>query len=476
MLPLAAAGALGLKAGAARADESAEGRPLPALGSEFPPDFSWGVATAAPQVEGAAALDGKGPSIWDVWARIPGNIRNGDTLDVACDHYHRFPDDFRMMADLGVRHYRLSIAWPRIYPLGRGQVNSRGLDFYHRLFDELEGHGITPYVTMFHWDLPAALGDEGGWRVRGVTDAFAQYADTIVRAYADRVKHWITLNEIFCFTQLAYGSGSMAPGARDGEAVVNQAYHHALICHGHGVRAVREHGGPGAQVGLTDNPSIPVPLTETPGDAAAARELFVRRNIRVLPPIYRGHYDERYLAEAGAAAPKFTEDDFRLISLPTDFLGMNIYTGEFVREGAAGRAEGVPFPPHYPVADSPWLKLNARAMYWGPRLAAEAYGVGRIYVTENGAGYDDQPPANAEVPDLHRLEYIRACLRELRRGIADGAPVRGYFLWSLLDNFEWADGYSRRFGIVYNDFATQKRTPKMSAKWYSRVIGGNRLL
>jgi beta-glucosidase len=204
--------------------------------------------------------------------------------------------------------------------------------------------------------------------------------------------------------------------------------------------------------------------------------LFVRRNIRVLPPIYRGHYDERYLAEAGAAAPKFTEGDFRLISLPTDFLGMNIYTGEFVRAGGAGRAEGIPFPPHYPVADSPWLKLHARAMYWGPKLAAEAYGVGRIHVTENGAGYDDLPPANGEVPDLHRLEYIRACLRELRRAIADGAPVRGYFLWSLLDNFEWADGYSRRFGIVYNDFVTQRRTPKMSARWYSRVIGANRLV
>ena len=476
MLPLAAAGALGLKPDAARAGDPAEDPSLRQGASEFPPGFTWGVATAAPQIEGAASLDGKGPSIWDVWARTPGNIKNGDNLDVACDHYHRYPDDFRMMADLGVRNYRMSIAWPRIYPLGSGQVNQRGLDFYSRLFDELASHGITPFVTMFHWDLPAALEEAGGWRVRGVTDAFAQYADTIVKVYSDRVKHWITLNEIFCFTKLAYGGGDKAPGTKEGDAVVNQTYHHALICHGHGVRAVREHGGAGAQVGLTDNSSVPVPVMETAEDIAAARTRFARDNIRVLDPIYRGHYDEGYLAEAGAAAPRFEESDFRLICLPTDFLGLNIYTGGFVRAGEGGRAERVPFPPHYPVADSPWLKLNARAMYWAPRLAAEVYGVGRIYVTENGAGYDDLPPANGEVADLHRLEYLRACLRELRRGIADGAPVQGYFLWSLMDNFEWADGYTRRFGIVYNDFATQRRTPKMSARWYSRVIVGNRLV
>jgi beta-glucosidase len=475
ILPLAAAGALGLGPDAARADtpQAMGARPD---GSDFPPGFVWGVATAAPQIEGGASADGKGPSNWDVWARIPGNIKNGDNLDVACDHYHRYPQDFRMMADLGVRNYRMSIAWPRIYPLGRGQVNQKGIDFYHRLFDELAGHGITPYVTMFHWDLPAALEEEGGWKVRGVTDAFADYADTIVKAYAGQVKHWITLNEIYCFTRLAYGGGDKAPGTNEGDAVVNQTYHHALICHGHGVRAVREFGGAGAQVGLTDNSGIPVPVTETAEDIAAARSSFVRENIRVLDPIYRGHYDEKYLSGAGVAAPRFADSDFQLISLPTDYLGMNVYTGGFVRADASGGAEGVAFPPHFPVADSPWLKLNARAMYWGPRLAAEIYGISHIYITENGAGYDDSPPVNGEVPDLHRLEYVRACLRELRRAIADGVPVRGYFLWSLMDNFEWQDGYTRRFGIVYNDFKTQERTPKMSARWYSRVIGGNRLV
>jgi beta-glucosidase len=475
ILPLAAVGALGIKTDAAFADERAAVAGAMSVGSEFPPGFVWGVATAAPQIEGAAAVDGKGPSIWDAWAKIPGNIKNGDTLDVACDHYHLYPQDVRMMADLGIKNYRMSIAWPRIFPEGRGKVNQKGLDFYHRLLDELASNGITPYVTMFHWDLPQALGEEGGWRVRSVTDAFAVYADTIVKAYADKVKHWITLNEIYCFTQLSYGVGEMAPGTKEGPAVVNQAYHHAILSHGHGVRAVREFGGPGAQVGLTDNSMVAVPVSETPEDVEAARSWFVRNNIRVLDPIYRGHYDEKYLAEAGAAAPKFESTDFELISLPTDYLGMNIYTGFFVRAGE-GHPHPVPYPPRYPVAEGPWLKLVARALYWGPRFAAEVYGVSNIYITENGAGYYDLPPENGEVNDMHRLEYVRSCLRELRRGMADGVPVRGYFLWSLMDNFEWAYGYACRFGVVYNDFTTQKRTPKMSARWYSRVIAGNRLV
>jgi beta-glucosidase len=476
VIPLAAVGALGLGSGAIHADEASANAGAPSILPEFPPGFVWGVATAAPQIEGGAYEDGKGPSNWDVWARTPGNIKHGDNLDVSCDHYHRYPQDFRMMADMGIRNYRMSIAWPRIYPLGRGQVNPKGIDFYHRLFDELATHGITPYVTMFHWDLPAALEDAGGWRVRGVTDAFAAYADTIVRAYRGKVKHWITLNEIYCFTQLSYGVGEMAPGKREGPKVVNQAYHHALICHGHGVRAVRQYGGPDAKVGLTDNSTVSVPIVENAEDIAASREHFIRDNIRVLDPIYRGHYDEKYLSDAGAAAPKFLESDFKLITLPTDFLGMNIYTGNFVRAGRDGTPEMVPFPPHYPVADSPWLKLNARAMYWGPRMATEIYGIDKVYITENGAGYNDLAPANGEVLDLHRLEYVRACLRELRRGMADGVPVQGYFLWSLIDNFEWADGYARRFGIVYNDFATQVRTPKLSARWYSQVIAGNRIV
>ncbi len=442
----------------------------------FPSQFTWGVATAAAQIEGAAFTDGKGPSVWDTFCRKPGAVHNGDTLDVACDHYHRFDEDFALMRKLGLRNYRLSIAWPRIFPNGDGKVNQRGIDFYHRLFDSLERHGITPWVTMFHWDLPQALEDRGGWRVRGVVDAFANYADTIVRAYGSRVKRWITLNEIFCFTQLGYGNGQKAPGARESEAVVNQTYHHALLCHGHGVRAVREFGGRGAQVGLTDNAIVPVPVDLKPENIAAAKRAFVSENIRTLDAIFRGRYASAYLKAAGAAAPKVQRGDFKLISAPTDFIGFNIYTGHFVRAGKRGVPERLPFPSSYPRSDCSWLYLLPQVLYWGPKFFTELYGPLPIYVTEHGAGYNEEMDANGEVLDLHRRECVRNYLRELRAAMRDGAPVKGYFLWSFMDNYEWEDGYDRRFGIVHNDFKTQRRTPKLSAKWYADVIRTNSLI
>jgi beta-glucosidase len=442
----------------------------------FPENFVWGVAAAATQIEGAAWSEGKGPSVWDVFARQPGNVAGGDTPDVACDHYHRFEEDFALMADLGVRHYRLSIAWPRIHPQGRGAPNPRGLDFYHRLIDAALARGITPWVTMFHWDLPQALEDEGGWRVRGVTAAFEAYARTIVRAYGDRVKRWITLNEILCFTRLGYGDGSKAPGRRDGERVVNQTFHHALVCHGLGVRAVRELGGPGAEVGLADNAFIPVPVTETPRDIEAARQIFVRENARVLDPIHRGRYAPAYLAQAGADAPVVEPGDFELIAAPTDFLGLNIYTGTYVRAGTRGEPESLTVPADFPAASGSWQNLLPRALYWGPRLAEEIYGVKKIHIVENGAGYRDRPTGAGEIQDLHRLEYVRSCLGEMGRAIRAGVPIRGYFLWSFMDNFEWQDGYTQRFGIVHVDFATQRRTPKLSAGWYREVMRQNRLV
>lgn len=431
---------------------------------------------AAAQIEGAAFTDGKGASVWDAFARKPGAVANGDTLDHACDHYHRFDDDFSLMRSLGIRHYRLSIAWPRIFPKGRGEVNAAGLGFYHRLFDSLKKHGITPWVTMFHWDLPQALEDEGGWRNRSVVEAFATYADTIVQAFSGRVKNWITLNEIGVFLENGYGVGRHAPGRKEKPEVVNQAFHHAMLCHGHGVRAVREHGGKGARVGLTDNSRVTIPLTETAEDIGAAHEQFARRNARILEPMYRGEYGKNYLALTKGWLPKVASGDFELISQPTDFLGLNIYSGEIVRRGEDGRPQHIAYPENFPTADSPWLKLNARCMYWGPRLSAEVFGVKDIVITESGAGYNDLPPVKGEVFDIHRLEYIRACLRELRRSIADGTPVSGYFAWSFMDNFEWADGYDRRFGLVYTDFKTQVRTPKASGLWYSKVIRENALV
>jgi beta-glucosidase len=450
--------------------------PAKSSASSFPSTFVWGVATAAPQIEGGWDADGKGPSIWDVFSRKPGATNNGDTLDVACDHYHRYRDDFDLMASMGIKHYRMSIAWPRIMPTGVGSVNKAGVDFYNRVIDAALERGITPWVTMFHWDLPQALEEKGGWPERLVVDAFADYADEIVKAYGDRVKNWITLNEIAVFLENGYSTGRHAPGRREKFESVHQAFHHAVLCHGHGVRAVRQHGGKGARVGLTDNSTVTIPLTETKADIEAAYEQFARRNSRILEPIYRGSYGKNYLARTKGWMPKMGATDFELITQPTDFLGLNIYSGEMVRRGADGQPQHVVYPVNYPRADSPWLNLSARAMYWGPRLSAEVFGVQDTIITENGAGYNDVAPVNGEVQDLHRLEYVRNCLRELQRSIADGTPCSGYFGWSFMDNFEWADGYDRRFGLVYNDFKTQIRTIKASGHWFSQVVRQNALV
>lgn len=441
--------------------------------SIFPADFIWGVATAAPQIEGAAREAGKGESIWDVFARLPGKIRHGGTLDVACDHYHRYEEDLDLMMALGVKNYRFSIAWPRIQPDGMGDPNILGLDFYQRLIDALLERGITPWVTMFHWDLPQALEKRGGWPTRVVPDAFASYANILVKTFGDRVKRWITLNEITVFLEFGYLTGMHAPGRREALTTVNQAFHHALLCHGHGVRAVREYGGKGAQVGLTDNSRVPIPLTETEGDIAAARQCFAEWNCRVLEPIYTAGYGTSYLGANSGWLPKIWACDFEVIAQPTDFLGMNIYTGDCVTRGSDGQPLVLTYPERYPTADSPWLKWNPRCLYWGPRFAAEVYGARRIIITENGAGYDESHPRDGAVWDLHRIELMRGCLRELRRGIGDGHRVDGYFAWSLLDNFEWADGYARRFGLVHTDFETQVRTPKASASWYQQVMRTN---
>jgi len=421
--------------------------------------------------------DGKGESVWDRYARVPGKVHNGDNLDVACDHYGRFKEDFALMRSLGVKHYRLSLAWPRIYPQGDGALNQAGLDFYHRLFDAMQEAGITPWVTLFHWDLPQALEDRGGWVSRSTVKAFARYADTVVQAFGTKVKNWITLNEIRCFTQMGYADGGpKAPGRKEPAGVVNQTYHHALLSHGEAVRAVRQYGGPGARVGLTDNSDICVPVTETPADIAAAREWFAERNIHLLAPVYQGRYADSYLEKCGADAPHIAPGDMQLIGQRTDFLGLNIYVGSYVRAGADGRPQKLGLPANYPRADSPWLRLVPQAMYWGTRLAHEAYGVKEIYVTENGCGYNADAVVNGEVIDLHRRDFLRGYLRELHRAIRDGVPVAGYFLWSFMDNFEWEDGYERRFGIVHVDFATQKRTPKLSAHYYSAIMAANRVL
>lgn len=449
-------------------------RPRPAA---FPRGFAWGVATAAAQIEGAAFEDGKGESVWDRFARRPGAVLGGETPDAGCDHYHRFREDIALMRSLGVKHYRFSVAWPRVIPGGTGPVNAAGLGFYDRLVDALLEADITPWVTIFHWDLPQALEDRGGWRVRATADAFAPYADVVVRTLGDRVKRWITLNEIRCFTHMGYGWGDKAPGANEPAQVIRQTVHHALLCHGHGVRAVREHGGRGARVGITDNPPVPVPVTETEADIAAARRWWRDKNADMLGAVWTGRYEPSWLKAVGRDRPVVQRGDFALIGQPGDFVGLNIYTGAFVRAGR-GRApyEELTLPSEHPRTASPWHAHMPQVLYWGPRLAHEVYGAPEVYITESGFGYDDEPVVAGEVRDLHRRDGLRTYLLELRRACTDGVPVKGFFLWSFLDNFEWQDGYRRRFGIVHVDFPTQVRTPKLSAHWYAEVMRRNAVI
>ena len=447
----------------------------------FPKKFRWGVATAAPQIEGASTEDGKGESIWDRFGTVPGKIANGDTPATACDHYHRYRDDVQLMAGFGLKSYRLSVAWPRVVPGGRGAVNGAGLDFYDRLIDTLLEHGVTPFVTLFHWDLPQPLEDLGGWRVRATPEAYRDYAAAVVRRLGDRVKRWMTVNEITCFIGLGYGTGIHAPGAQEGQAVLNQCYHHAVLAHGFGVEAVREHGGKGAKVGLVHNPASPVPVTETPADLAAARAWWSTANAQIMGPIYLGEYPESFLAANAGDLPKIEPGDLEAISRKTDFLGLNIYFGNFIRAGGPdGKTpEEVPMSGSYPTGHLSWLKVVPQAIYFSVRHAAETYGVKNFYISENGyCADDDNTPRDTDgtVLDLDRREYCRNYLLAVHRAVAEGYRVKGYFLWSFLDNFEWAEGYRARFGLVRMDYGTLARTPKLSAKWYAEVIRANRIV
>jgi beta-glucosidase len=442
----------------------------------FPEHFAWGVAAAAPQVEGAATEGGKGESIWDRFAAQPDKTAGGDTPTVACDHYHLYAEDFALMKSLGVRNYRLSVAWPRIYPTGTGAVNEKGLEFYDRLIDSMLTNDITPWVTLYHWDLPQVLEEQGGWRTAATSQAFGDFAATVVKRLGDRVKNWMTLNELLTFIFKGYSSGRHAPGARESQQVVNQCYHHALMAHGYAVQAVREHGGAGARVGLVHNPIIPVPVTEMPADIAAARASFAEGTAQILAPIYTGAYPESWLLHVEADAPIVAPGELELIASPTDFLGLNVYGGDFVRAGGDGQPERLPLPTGYPKANLDWLSIVPQAAYWAVRHAAEHYGVKDVYITENGLSQEDQLNEHGEVLDLGRREFYRNYLSTLQRATAEGLPARGFFAWSFMDNYEWAEGYRKRFGLVYVDYATQKRTPKLSAQWYASVIEQNRVL
>lgn len=440
----------------------------------FPKGFVWGTATAAYQVEGAVKADGRGESIWDVYAHTPGKIANGDTADVADDDYHRYPEDIALMRALGTGGYRFSVAWPRIFPNGTGRPNPKGVDFYKRLVDALHAANIEPYCTLYHWDLPEALQRKGGWQNRDTTKAFADYAGYMAGQLDGRVRHFMTMNEISTFIGNGYGGTKMAPGlALKGQAL-QQARHHALLGHGLAVQAIRAATNAKTQVGSAEGIDAPMPAFDAPEHVAAARKAAVEENAGYLTAMHTGRYTDLYLQTLGADAPKFTPDEMRVIGSKTDFQGLNIYTGSYYIAADNARGyEAVPFPTSYPHMQSRWIAFAPDAIYWGPKLMAEALGIGDIYITENGTSSTAAPDASGRVLDIDRVMFLRQYLGELQRGIADGAPVRGYFLWSLLDNFEWSSGYSERFGLTWVDFATQKRTPKLSSQFYRDVIARN---
>lgn len=444
---------------------------LHATDLSFPKDFRWGTTTAAYQIEGAVKEDGRGPTNWDVFSHTPGKTFNGDTGDVADDSYHRYAEDTQLLKNLGVSSYRMSLAWSRIFPTGRGQPNMKGVDHYKRVVDNLLENGIEPYITMFHWDLPAAL--PGGWQNRDTAYAFADYAGYMAGQLTDRVKHIMTVNEIRCYTDLGHQVGIHAPGLKLTPAGVNQVRHHGVLAHGLGVQAIRASAKPGTQVGIADNTTFYVPVIDTPEHIAAARKATREKNAMFLTAIMEGRYIDEYLRQEGANAPKVEAGDMAAISSPLDFVALNIYTPEWARADDSPRGYAtIPHLPSSPHMASPWLIVGPEVAYWGIRQVSELWGPKVLYVSENGASADD-PVQNGRIDDADRVMYLRNYITQFHRAVAEGYPLKGYFLWSLMDNFEWADGYSKRFGIHYVDFKTQQRIPKLSAAWYKEVVARN---
>jgi len=439
----------------------------------FPAKFLWGSATASYQVEGAVHEGGRGPSIWDTFSHTPGKVANGDTGDVADDFFHRYRDDVQLMKKLGVHAFRFSVAWSRVFPSGSGQPLAQGLDFYKRLVAELHANGIEPFCTLYHWDLPQALQDKGGWENPETAHRMAEYEGYVAGELSRLgVRYFFTANEIRTFVELGYGNGTHAPGLKLQRKALAQVRHNVLLGHGLSVQAIRAKASPGVQVGLCENPNVPVPVSLRAEDIQAAAIAMREENAAYLNAIFEGRYTERYLRELGDDAPHFTPEEMRTIASPLDAVGLNIYTPTYVRS-APGGYEALPMPANFPHMASDWLKVGPECMYWGPRLAQELWKPRAIYITENGCSAADTMTAQGEVLDTDRIMYLRNCLGQLRKAAKEGAGVKGYFVWSLLDNYEWADGYGKRFGLIYVDYQTQKRTPKLSAEFFSSVIASN---
>ena len=434
---------------------------------EFPADFVWGAATAAYQVEGAVREDGRGESIWDRFCATPGKVRNGDSGAVACDFYHRFPKDIALMRELGLDSFRFSVAWPRVLPDGRGRVNEGGLDFYDRLVDALLAGGIEPCVTLYHWDLPQPLEDAGGWPSRDTAEAFVEYAETVARRLGDRVSRWITHNEPWVASWLGYGWGILAPGrTSDDDAVA--ASHHLLLSHGWALEVLRREV-PAAEVGITLNLTHAEPASGADADVDAARQVDAHMNRWFLEPLFRGVYPTDL-----PHTPPVREGDLDAISAPLDFLGVNYYFRVVAEASENGR--GFPEFAHVPGAtytDMGW-EVHPDGFFRCLVRVARDYEPRAIHVTENGAAFGDVRLHDGSVSDPERRDYLAGHLGAVARAIAAGAPVQGYYVWSLLDNFEWAHGYAKRFGIVYVDYPTLERVPKESFGWYRDYIAAQR--
>lgn len=437
----------------------------------FPREFQWGVATAAYQIEGAAREDGRGESIWDRFSHTSGMVANGDTGDVACDHYHRYEDDVALMADLGIETYRFSIAWSRIFPSGEGAPNPKGLDFYKRLVDALLRKGIRPAATLYHWDLPQRLEEKGGWGSRDTALRFAEYAATMFRELGDLVPQWITHNEPWCASFLGHALAFHAPG-HDSWPLAVRASHHLLVSHGLAVQAFREIAPKGAQVGITLNLTPIYPATESEADRAAAWRLDGFHNRWFADPVLKGSYpaDLREYFSRWAPLDYIRSVDEAIIGTPTDFLGVNYYSrGRFAADPESPYFQASGVPTEAPVTEMGW-EIVPDCLYDLLVRLKRDYGEIPIYITENGAAFADVVNEEGAVEDNERVEFLKAHFAAAERAMADGVNLKGYYVWSFMDNFEWTFGYEKRFGIVYVDYATQRRIPKRSALWYRDFI------
>jgi len=450
---------------------------VPAVSMRFPEGFLWGAATSAQQIEGAVDADGRGESIWDRFETRPGAIEDGSSSRVACDHYRLWREDLDRLRWLGVGAYRFSIAWPRVFPEGRGPVNEAGLDFYDALVDGLLESGIQPFVTLYHWDLPQPLQDRGGWGTRDTAFIFSDYAEAVAARLGDRVKRWVTHNEPWCIATLGHEEGHHAPGHRDPAEALRVA-HHVLLSHGLAMEAVKRHA-PESEAGLVLNLTPAVPATSSEGDRAAASWFDGFFNRWYLDPVFRGSYPADAVRDRvgrghlpGEALPFVHPGDMEVISRPLDFLGVNYYSRVVMREGENGVPEAVNGRSPSELTDMGW-EVYPEGLYELLRRLHREYPCPAYHITENGAAYGDEPDADGRIADRRRIEYLHRHLLSVGRAVEDGVPVRGYFVWSLLDNFEWGHGYAKRFGLFWVDYATQSRLPKDSAHWYRGVIGEN---